>query len=123
MKDEFNDNSGPRPHHYILRLSRTAGTDRVENPGDKDKPAFQQGMLFLQRLKKWAESKGMGASLTTELLPVSEDGHPRLRLACPPALMEDIRAAYPRNIRHVDEIPLPGPSKNKKSIWKLIFGG
>ena len=123
MKNDFNDNTGPRPHHYILRLSLTAGTDQLENPGDKDKPAFQQGILFFQRLKKWAEEKGLAGDLKGEILPVSDDGHPRLRLACPPAMMTEIRTLFPRKIRHVDEIPLPAPSKRKKSIWKLIFGG
>jgi hypothetical protein len=123
MKKEFNDNSGSRPHHYILRLSRHAGADHAENPVDRDKPPFQQAILFVQRLKKWAEAKGLAANLKTEILPVAEDGHPRLRLACPPAMMTEIRTLFPRKIRQVDEIPLPEPSRRKKSIWKLIFGG
>jgi hypothetical protein len=123
MKDKFNDTSGSRPHHYILRLSRTAGSDRLENPGDRDKPPFQQAILFVQRLKKWAEAKGLTSGLTTEILPVAEDGHPRLRVACTPAVMTEIQTLFPRKIRQVDEIPLPEPSKRKKSIWKLIFGG
>jgi hypothetical protein len=80
-------------------------------------------MLFLEHLNKWAADKGLSESLKTELLPVSGDGHPRVRLACPPAMLEDIRAFFWRKIRHVDEIPLPEPSAQKKSIWKLIFGG
>ena len=123
MKNDFNDNADPRPHHYILKLSRTAGADRAGNPGDKARPAFQQGVLFQKRLQKWAADKGQTDMLKSEILPLSEEGRPRLRLACPPAMMEEINDLFARDIRQVDEIPLPEPSRQKKSIWKLIFGG
>jgi hypothetical protein len=121
MKDEFNDNADPRAHHYILKLSLTAGVDRSENPRDKDKPAFQQAVLFLQRVKKWAEQRG--ESFTAEPLPVSDDCYPRARITCPPALMADIRNFFAPKISRVDEIPLPKPRPAHKSIWKRIFGG
>lgn len=120
MIKPFNENSGPRAHHYILKLSLNAGVDNKENPQDKGKPAFMQAVLFLNRLKKWAEKHG-AANMKTEALPATDDGFPRIRLACPPALLKDIRDSFPFRISRVDEIPLPRPPK--KSLWKKIFGG
>ena len=122
MKDEFKDNADPRPHHYILRLSRHAGVKPLENPQDKAQPPFQQAILFLERLQNWAAASGAGNQLKGEVLPVTEDGRPRLRISCPPQMMEGIRESFGQHIRHVDEIPLP-KSSNKRPIWKRIFGG
>jgi hypothetical protein len=121
MKDEFNDNADPRAHHYILRLSRHAGVNRLENPEDEIKPPFQQAVLFLERLQNWAAASGKTGELKGEVLPVTEDGRPRLRLACPPAMLEDIQNVFGQKIRAVDEIPLPKP-KGKKPAWLRFFG-
>jgi len=122
-KKTFNESAGPRLHHYILRLSLHAGVDHTENPQDADKPPFQQASLFLQRLMKWVGKKGLAASFKGEILPLAEDGRPRLRIACPPALMSDICDSFPGKVAQISEIPLPLPVKQKKSIWKKIFGG
>jgi hypothetical protein len=121
MKKPFNDNAPPRPHHYILKLSATAGADR-DNPADADKPPFQQAVLFLQRLKKWIGEKGEAAHFRAEILPVTDDDRPRLRIACPPALMDDICNFFTGRISRVDEIPLPKPPKPSRPLWKRIFG-
>lgn len=121
MQNEFNHNADPRPRHYILKLSPTAGVDRNVNPEDRGKPAFQQAILFLQRVRKWAESNGGAAGLTAETLPVTDDGFPRVRLCCPPGMMSEIRHLFARKIRDVREIPLPKAPK-QKSLWKRIFG-
>jgi hypothetical protein len=122
MQNEFNDNADPRPHHYILKLSLTAGVDRDVNPQDRGKPAFQQAILFLQRVKKWADSKGgPAAGIRAETLPVTEDGFPRVRLTCPPGTMSELKNVFSRKIRDVREIPLP-KTPNHKSLWKRIFG-
>ncbi|MEZ0226650.1 MAG: hypothetical protein ACAH83_18990 [Alphaproteobacteria bacterium] len=120
MQNEFNDNADPRPHHYILKLSLSAGVDRDVNPEDRSKPAFQQAILFLQRVKKWADSKG-AAGIKAETLPVTEDGFPRVRLTCPPGTMSELKRFFARKIRDVNEIPLPKAPRNK-SLWKRIFG-
>ncbi|TAL35927.1 MAG: hypothetical protein EPN97_06710 [Alphaproteobacteria bacterium] len=121
MQNEFNNNADPRPHHYILKLSLSAGVDRDVNPQDRGKPAFQQAILFLQRVRKFAESKGAQPGLKAETLPVTDDGYPRVRLTCPPGLMSEIKSLFARKIRDVNEIPLPKPPK-QKSLWKRIFG-
>ena len=121
MQNEFNNNADPRPHHYILKLSLSAGVDRDVNPEDRGKPAFQQAILFLQRVKKWAESKGISQGLRAETLPVTDDGFPRVRLSCPPGMMSELKNFFSRKIRDVNEIPLPRPPK-QKSLWKRIFG-
>jgi hypothetical protein len=121
MQNEFNDNADPRPHHYILKLSLSAGVDRDVNPEDRSKPAFQQAILFLQRVKKWADASGAAAGIRAETLPVTDDGFPRVRLSCPPGTMSELKHFFSRKIRDVNEIPLPRPPR-KKSLWKRIFG-
>lgn len=121
MKNEFNHNADPRPHHYILKLSPTAGVDRDVNPEDRGKPAFQQAILFLQRVRKWAESRGLAQGLRAETLPVTDDGFPRVRLTCPPGMMSELKNFFSRKIRDVNEIPLP-KTPPQKSLWKRIFG-
>jgi hypothetical protein len=121
MQNEFNDNADPRPHHYILKLSLSAGVDRDVNPEDRGKPAFQQAILFLQRARKWAENKGIAAGFKAETLPVTDDGYPRVRLTCPPGTMSELQHFFARKIRDVNEIPLP-KSPGNKSLWKRIFG-
>lgn len=113
MKNAFNDNAGSKPHHYILRLSRHAREGEAEKP-------FQRAIAFLQRLEAWA--KAGGHSLKGEVLPVTHENRPRLRLACTPEVIEGIVAAFGQDIREIDEIPLPRPNAAPKSIWKRIFG-
>ncbi len=121
MKDNFNDKADPRAHHYILRLSRHAGVNRLENPEDEKRPPFQQAILFLERLQNWAAASGKGGQLKGEVLPVTHDDRPRLRIACPPAMLAEIQNAFGPKIKTVDEIPLPKP-KGKSPLWKRIFG-
>lgn len=115
MKKPFDENAAPRRHHYILKLSGEPGAD-------EGAPPFQQAALFLQRLKGWIEEKGQGTHFKAEILPVTDDDRPRLRVACPPALMEEIRSFFTGRISRVDEIPLPKPPRPDRPLWKRIFG-
>jgi hypothetical protein len=121
MKKIFNklsDRDDKRTHHYVLQLSRHAGVDYRVNPKDTDKPPVSQATLFLARVKDWAEKHGETANIKAEVLPVSRSNQPRLRLDCPPKMLEALQKDFPRKIAQVDEIPLP---KVKKPWWN-IFG-
>lgn len=122
MKKIFNklsDKDDGRQHHYVLHLTAHAGVDYRVNPKDVDKPPYSQAVLFMNRIKDWAKSRGQEENLKAEALPVSSNNRPRLRVACPPSMIDEMQKSFPRKIAHVDEIPLPQP---KRPWWKKMFG-